>query len=295
MRKLLLVAIAGCVAQLVDGSLGMAYGVTSTTLLLALGVAPVVASASVHLAEVGTTLVSGLAHARFGNVDWHVAGKIVLPGAAGALLGALLLGRLPVHLAKIWVSAFLLCLGCYLILRFLLGRPNARVADPSTKTLAITGGVAGFLDAVGGGGWGPVATPTLMAASRMQPRKVVGTVDTSEFLVSCAASLGFLLSINRGSIAFPLVSCMLAGGLVAAPVAAWLVRHMHPSLLGVGVGGLILLTNAHTVLDAFKVHGVAELTAYTSIGALWLLAAVVAISAVLVERFYYRVQRGLEI
>jgi len=295
MRKLLLVALAGCVAQLIDGSLGMAYGVTSTTLLLVVGMSPVLASASVHLAEIGTILISGLSHAKFGNVDWHVARRIALPGAVGALSGALLLGRLPVHLAKIWVSAFLFCLGCYLILRFLLGRGIPHGADPSTRTLVVTGGVAGFLDAMGGGGWGPVATPTLMVATRMQPSKVVGTVDTSEFLVSCAASLGFLLTINSGGIAFPIVACLLLGGAIAAPVAAWLVRHMHPSLLGVAVGGLILLSNAHTMLETFRLPGVAALTAYLLVGGLWLVALAVASGAVLVERFYSSLQRGLEI
>src|SRR5262245_58179765 len=163
----------------------MAYGVTSTTLLLVSGVAPASASAAVHLAEVGTTLASGVAHWRFGNVNWRVVGRIAVPGAVGAFAGATVLSRLSTESAEPWMSGLLLALGVYILLRFTLIAPPARGGDasPRRRFLAPLGAFAGFVDATGGGGWGPVATPALLASGTMEPRKVIGSVDTSEFLV----------------------------------------------------------------------------------------------------------------
>nr|WP_281372037.1 sulfite exporter TauE/SafE family protein [Modestobacter versicolor] len=245
-----MLALVGLGAQLVDGSLGMAYGVTSTTLLLAIGTNPAAASATVHLAEIGTTLASGVAHWRFGNVDWKVVAKIGLPGAIGAFAGATVLSHLSTEVAAPVMALILLALGLYLLIRFTLrGIDRRNLGKPVRKRfLAPLGLVAGFVDATGGGGWGPVGTPALLASGRMEPRKVIGSIDTSEFLVALAASLGFLFALGNQGIDFAWVAALLIGGLIAAPIAAWLVRHVPPRLLGSLVGGMIVLTNTRTLL-----------------------------------------------
>lgn len=260
MRNLIVLGLVGLAAQLVDGSLGMAYGVTSTSLLLAVGAAPATASATVHLAEVGTTLASGIAHWRFRNVDWGVVLKIGVPGAVGAFLGAQVLSGLSTAAGKPLMSAILLALGLYVLVRFTLRGPRTdRLGTPLRRRfLAPLGLVAGFVDATGGGGWGPVGTPALLASGRMEPRKVIGSIDTSEFLVSSAASIGFLLALGTAGIDARMALALLAGGLVAAPLAAWLVRLVPPRVLGSAVGGLIVLTNVRTILrDGLGLGGTA--------------------------------------
>lgn len=252
MKTLALLALVGLGAQLVDGSLGMAYGVTSTTLLLAIGTNPAAASATIHLAEIGTTLASGLSHWKFGNVDWKVVAKIGLPGAVGAFAGATFLASLSTEVAAPVMSLILLTLGAYILVRFTLrGIDRRNLGKPMrTRFLGPLGLMAGFVDATGGGGWGPVGTPAILASGRMEPRKVIGSIDTSEFLVALAASLGFLLALGDQGIDFAWVAVLLAGGLIAAPIAAWLVRHIPPRMLGSLVGGVIVLTNTRTLLTS---------------------------------------------
>jgi uncharacterized protein len=251
-KTLVLLALVGLGAQLVDGSLGMAYGVTSTTLLLAIGTNPAAASATVHLAEIGTTLASGLSHWKFGNVDWKVVAKIGLPGAIGAFAGATFLASLSTEVAAPVMSLILLALGAYILVRFTLrGIDRRHLGKPMRKRfLGPLGLVAGFVDATGGGGWGPVGTPAILASGRMEPRKVIGSIDTSEFLVAVAASLGFLFALGSQGVNFAWVGVLLLGGLIAAPIAAWLVRHIPPRLLGSLVGGMIVLTNTRTLLKS---------------------------------------------
>ncbi|WP_306205830.1 sulfite exporter TauE/SafE family protein [Actinoplanes sp. RD1] len=250
MRKLILLALVGLGAQLVDGSLGMAYGVTSTTLLLAIGTNPAAASATVHLAEIGTTLVSGLSHWRFGNVDWKVVLKIGVPGALGAFAGATFLSSLSTEAAAPLMSLILLALGLYVFVRFTFqGLPKGNLGKPLyARFLAPLGIVAGFVDASGGGGWGPVGTPAILASGRLEPRKTIGSIDTSEFLVAVAASLGFLVGLGGEGVDAGWAIALLAGGIIAAPIAAWLVRHVPPRVLGAAVGGVIILTNVRTLL-----------------------------------------------
>jgi uncharacterized membrane protein YfcA len=251
-KTLIVLALAGLGAQLVDGSLGMGYGVTSTTLLLALGTNPAAASATVHLAEIGTNLASGLSHWRFGNVDWKVVAKIGVPGAVGAFAGATVLSNLSTEVAAPVMSLILLALGSYLLVRFTLrGIDKRHLSKPMRKRfLAPLGLAAGFIDATGGGGWGPVSTPAILVSGRLEPRKTIGSIDTSEFLVSVAASLGFLFALGDQGIKLLWVVGLLAGGLVAAPLAAWLVRYVPPRLLGAGVGGMIVVTNAKSLLNS---------------------------------------------
>ncbi|NES12184.1 MULTISPECIES: sulfite exporter TauE/SafE family protein [Micromonospora] len=277
MRKLLILALVGLAAQLVDGALGMAYGLTSSTLLLFAGVAPAAASASVHLAEIGTTLAAGVAHWRFGNVDWRVVTRIALPGAVGAFAGATFLSAISTRAAAPWMAAVLFTLGTYLLVRF--SRPlraNRAAGRLRGRFLAPLGLVAGFVDATGGGGWGPVATPALLVSGRLEPRKVIGSVDTAEFVVAGAASAGFLVGLGAEGFLLPTVAALLVGGLIAAPVAAWLVRIVPAQLLGATIGGVIVLTNARTLLRAGELDGPLPAVAYALLGAGWLVALVLA-------------------
>lgn len=279
MQRFVLLALMGLVAQLVDGALGMAYGLTSSTLLLTIGLTPALASASVHLAEVGTTLAAGASHWKLGNVNWRTVRWMALPGGVGAFLGAVVLSSLSAETAKPWVAAFLFCLGGYVLLRFSLLKGKAPVARPlSGRFLAPLGLGAGFLDAAGGGGWGPISTPTLLASGRMQPRQVIGTVDTGEFLVALCASVGFFVALDLNQIALPVVGALLLGGLIAAPIAAWLVRFMHPRLLGTTVGGLILFTNGKTLLNALGVTGEPMVTIFALLALTWVAALAVALA-----------------
>jgi uncharacterized protein len=286
LQRFLLLALFGLAAQLIDGSLGMAYGLTSTTLLLAAGLAPAVASASVHLAEVGTTLASGAAHWKLGNTDWKAVRWLALPGGVGAFAGATVLSNLDGDAARPWISLFLVVLGGYVLVRFAFLGGHIQVREGSLRTplLAPLGLIAGFLDAVGGGGWGPISTPTLLASGRMAPRKVIGTVDTSEFVVALCASAGFLVSLDSSVFAFPVVGALLLGGVVAAPMAAWLVRWLHPRILGAAVGGLIVLTNGRTLLNTLGVEGNPQIATYVGLVAIWAVAIALVVRGIRLER-----------
>ena len=279
MRKLIVLGFVGLLAQLIDGSLGMAYGVTSSTLLLAAGVAPAAASAAVHFSELGTSLVSGASHHKFGNVDWRTVSILAVPGFVGAFLGATLLSNMDAAIAKPVVAVILLSLGFYVVYRFLrLGgaRPTFK-GRPSVAFLAPMGLVAGTLDAVGGGGWGPVGTTSLLSSGRLEPRKVVGSIDTSEFVVAVGASLGFLFGLGSAGINWGYAGALLVGGVIAAPIAAWLVRHLAARVLGTAAGGLIILTNSKTLLEAVGVPGVAVAVTAAVVFVLWISAIVWAV------------------
>ncbi|PZF82239.1 sulfite exporter TauE/SafE family protein [Jiangella anatolica] len=288
MRTLVLLGLVGFAAQLVDGSLGMAYGVTSSTLLLAATANPAAASATVHLAEIGTTLVSGVAHWRFGNVDWKVVAKIGVPGAIGAFVGATLLSRLSTEAAAPVMSLILLALGLYLLIRFTLrGLPVRRDPKPlGRRFLTPLGLVAGFVDATGGGGWGPVGTPAILASGRLEPRKVIGSIDTSEFIVAVAASVGFLIGLGTENIDYAWVAVLLAGGVIAAPIAAYLVRVVPPRVLGSAVGGMIVLTNGRTILrsDWVDAPGGVRAVVYVVVALVWAAALTYSIRAHLAQQ-----------
>ena len=290
MRHLLILALASFFAQLVDGALGMGYGLTSTSLLLAAGIAPAVASASVHAGEVVTTLASGISHWRFGNVDWEVTRRLALPGAVGAFAGALFLSNLPVNLARPAVSAFLLVLGIVVLLRPRPGRtPQDAPARPFPRRLLLPLGLtAGFLDAAGGGGWGPVTTATLMARRNSVARTVVGSVDTSEFLVALGATLGFLPALGWEGVNLTWVAAIVVGGVVAAPLAAWAVRLIPAHVLGRAVGVLIVFSNARVVLGALGV----ELPAALLAASLVVLAAAPAVASRVAGRLAARTAVG---
>lgn len=296
MIQLLSIAVAGFLAQLIDGSLGMGYGVSSTSLLLALGLAPALASASVHLAEIGTSGVSGAAHWRYGNVDWKILLLLGVPGGIGAFLGAVVLANLSLEAARPWVSIVLLILGGVILFRFLHARRTRRApaalhdsapTDNSgaayvasrRRSILLTplGLLGGFLDASGGGGWGPVTTSTLMAGGRLKPRLIIGTVSGSEFIVAVAASIGFLLALGSEGIRWDIVAMMLIGGSIAAPISAWLVKQFDDRALGIAVGLLIIVLNVDRLMLLMGVDGGIVTTArlVAVVGALLIIAALV--------------------
>jgi uncharacterized protein len=275
LRRLVILALIGLAAQLVDGSLGMAYGVTSTSLLLMFGIAPAMASASVHMAEVVTTAASGVSHIRFGNVDKQVVYKLIIPGSIGAFLGAVFLGSIPGDIIKPYVSFFLLILGVFVIYRFLFKfNPQKKPSSKkwTKKQFIPLGFVAGFFDATGGGGWGPIATPVLITGNNMEPRKVIGSVDTSEFAIAVSSTIGFLITLGWSNIHYQWVLALMIGGLIAAPIAAWLVKIIPTNLLGTLVGGIIIITNIRTLLGALDISQIASMYTYLILGFLWIIA-----------------------
>lgn len=252
MRKLLIFAFVGFFAQLIDGALGMSYGLSSSSLLLAYGVAPAVASSSIHMSEIATTAVSGYSHYKFKNIDKSLILPLIIPGSISAFCGAAFLSSLPGDVIKPFVSFFLLLLGVYILVRFLLlnverSKPRPTLS-PKKRFIYPLGFVAGFLDAIGGGGWGPVNTPILLSQKGATPRKVIGTVDTTEFVITTSATLGFILFLGWEEFNWLWVAAFVIGGVVAAPLAAWLVQVIPALILGVLAGGFIVLTNLRTLL-----------------------------------------------
>lgn len=248
MERFLKFAVVGFIAQMIDGSVGMGYGMTSTSLLLATGVAPAIASASVHMAEIVTSFASGTAHWRMGNVDRHVVVPLAIPGAVGGFSGAFFLSRIPATEAKVMVAIILLALGLYVLYRFARQRTTDE-ANPThlrRRFLVPVGLVGGFVDATGGGGWGAITTSTLLAKTG-RPRKVVGSVSLSEFVVTVSATTGFVIALGWEGINFTWFVALVAGGVFAAPIAAALTKIIPAQRLGLMIGGIILLTNARTI------------------------------------------------
>lgn len=281
MGLLLIVLAVGFAAQLIDGSLGMGFGVLSMSLLLAAGVLPAVASATVHIAKIFTAIASGVAHWRFGNVDGRVFLLLGIPGALGGYLGAVVLSNLSLAAARPYVSIVLLVLGVVILTRFLHGRRQRRIAaeaaeadppamndesaaveGPTTATgsarrrpawlLVPLGLFGGFIDASGGGGWGPVTTSTIVASGRLSARTTIGTVNAAELLVALSASAGFLVELGGEGIRWDVTGAMLLGGVLAAIPAAWMVRHINERTLGIAVGALILLLSIDSVLSLLQ-------------------------------------------
>ena len=246
MRKLVLLALVGLAAQLVDGSLGMGYGMTSSSLLLLAGLSPALASASVHLAEIGTTLASGASHWRLGNTDPRLVVRLGLPGAVGAFGGATVLSHLSTRAATPVTASLLILLGTYVLGRFALRPPRgsgSRRSPHGRRLLVPLGVVGGFVDATGGGGWGPVVTTTLLTGGRTAPRTVVGSVGASEFLVTVAASAGFLTGLGTAGISLGIVLTLLVGGLILTTnlrvLLSWAEASAQTGVVLYGVLGVI--------------------------------------------------------
>ena len=242
-------ALAGSIAQLVDGSLGMGFGLTSSTLLLSLGASAAVASAAVHAAEIGTTLASGASHWQRDNIDKDILKIIAIPGGIGAILGATFLSNIDLSGGKIFISTLLLLLGFVLLYRNIFVPATANITEiTNPRYLTFLGATGGFVDAAGGGGWGPIVTPTLLATTQTEPRKVIGTVSAAEFVVAICASVGFLLNITRLDIDWSAVGGLALGGVIMAPIAAKLVSWLPRRQLGIIVAVAIILLNAVRLL-----------------------------------------------
>lgn len=246
-------ALAGGLAQLVDGTLGMGFGVTSATVLLALGVAPATASAATHAAKLPTTLISGLSHWREGNVDTAVLLRVALPGAIGGFLGAVILTSISLEAAKSSMAGLLVFFGLVILVRFGFGFRIIPVpkGGHTARWLSPIGLLGGFVDATGGGGWGPVVTPSLMTVTRHEPRKVVGTTNAAEFVVAVSVSTGFVTGAAHQDIPWLPVLGLVLGGVCVAPIAARLAGRLPHAPMGAMVGGLVILVNAITIIAAF--------------------------------------------
>jgi uncharacterized protein len=243
--ELVLLILVGFFAQLVDGALGMAFGLIATTAMLALGMPPAQASALVHTAEIFTTGASGAWHVFHQNVDWPLTIRLGIAGVAGAVLGAWILSNIDASFMRPFVSIYLLLIGLYILLRatLLSGRP------PRNVWPAPLGFVAGFLDASGGGGWGPVATSWLVGAG-LSPRQAIGSVNTAEFFVTVAAATTFLVELGASSVQ-QLVPLVL-GGLFAAPFGGWVAKRLPARGLMFAVGVLIVVLALWQLARSFK-------------------------------------------
>lgn len=234
-----LLVLAGFVAQLVDGALGMGFGIVGTTLMLSLGLPPAQASAMVHIAEVFTTGASGASHVAHRNVDWRIVRSLAFAGALGGGLGAYALASVDGEMIKPFVVGYLALMGVVILYKT-FRRQQPRPAVPSRR-LPVLGLSGGFLDAVGGGGWGPIVTSTLIGRGE-QPRTVIGSVNLTEFFVTATISATFILTLGLDDIR-PVLG-FIVGGIIAAPLAGLAVRFAPPQVLRTGVGVLIVALSA---------------------------------------------------
>lgn len=239
-QNIIVFIVIGFVAQMIDGALGMAYGVSTTTLLLALGISPAAASASVHLAETFTTGMSGLAHFRFGNINWFLVKRLVIPGVLGAIIGAYILSSIDGEVIKPYVAAYLLAMGALILFKSF----SSTILTEVRTHLIPLGLIGGFLDAIGGGGWGPVVVSTLVARGN-DPRFTIGSVNFVEFFVALAASITFIITI--GIVHWQIILGLAIGGGLAAPLAAYLSKRISTRLLMFIVGVLIILLSLRTL------------------------------------------------
>ncbi len=244
--SLLLFALAGSIAQLVDGALGMGFGLLSSTLLLTLGISSALASTAVHMSEIVTTLASGASHWQERNVDNVMLVRLALPAAVGAFLGAIFLSSIKLSTAKVFISTMLLFLGFLLLYRNLFTSDSSNLIDiTNPRYFSYLGFTGGFVDASGGGGWGPIVTPTLLTTTSLEPKKVIGTVSAAEFIVAVSASLGFLLNVDKIDINWQVVLALAVGGTVTAPMAARIVGRLRRRQLGVLVAAAIIGINGY--------------------------------------------------
>jgi uncharacterized membrane protein YfcA len=239
-------AIIGFLAQFINGSIGMGYGVTSTTFLLSLGIIPAIASSSVHLSGIFTSLISGAAHQKIGNVKKENVLPLAASGSIGGIMGAYVLVFTPVPPLKIIVVAILLILGCLVFYKFTLNGALVKVEKKSKRNLLVLGFIGAFVDAIGGGGWGPIVTSTLIL-NHSEPQEVVGSVNFARFFVTTTITITFIILLGLSGFNWILVAALILGGLIAAPISVLLCKKfLHRDTrkrFGQLVGfGLILLS-----------------------------------------------------
>jgi uncharacterized membrane protein YfcA len=234
--------LVGFIAQLIDGALGMAYGVSSNSFLLGIGVPPAVASASVHMAEVVTTAISGVSHWRLGNLDGKLVKSLLLPGALGAVVGAYILTNVPGDLLKPFIAIYLLIMGVIIVVK---GLNRGHREQKVISHISMLGVVGGFFDAIGGGGWGPIVTSTLVARGN-NPRLTIGSVNFSEFFITFSQSVVFVFTLQLNEY-WKVILGLLIGGAVAAPLAAFVTKRLPVRQLMLLVGALIILLSVRTL------------------------------------------------
>jgi uncharacterized membrane protein YfcA len=244
-EQLLFFMLVGFVAQMIDGALGMAYGVSSTSFLLGLGVPPAMASSSVHVAEVFTSGVSGLSHLKLGNVNKKLFQKLVIPGMLGVIAGAYILTSIDGKIIKPFIAAYLLIMGIVIIRKAF--KKTKVVQEP--KRLAFLAIFGGFMDAVGGGGWGPIVASTLISKGH-NPRYTIGSVNLAEFFIALAGAGTFIALIGVDN--WQIVAGLVLGGIFAAPFAAYLCKKFKPKTLMIMVGVLIICLSIRTIYLAFS-------------------------------------------
>lgn len=237
--------VVGFLAQMIDGALGMAYGVSSNTFLLSLGIPPAAASASVHMAEVVTTGISGFSHWKLGNVNWSLVKRLLIPGVIGGVAGAYLLTAFDGDIIKPYISAYLLIMGLVIIVKAFNMKKEHNENEYHGPKISLLGLVGGFCDAIGGGGWGPVVTTTLVARGK-HPRLTIGSVNFSEFFVTFAESVTFVLALNFFEY-WQIILGLLIGGAIAAPIAAIMAKKLPMKALMIFVGVLIVLLSIRTI------------------------------------------------
>ena len=238
-------AAVGLFAQVIDGALGMAYGITATTFLLSTGVPPATATASVHIAEIFTTGFSGISHWRFGNVDRSLFKRLLIPGMIGAVAGAVFIASVDGKAIKPWISFYLLAMGLYVLSKAFRHIKAHKEHPKHVAGLALTGG---FVDAVGGGGWGPIVTSSLIGTGN-DPRTTIGSVNAAEFFIAIAGGVSFALLI--GITGWHTIAGLVVGGMFAAPFAAWLCKRLSARLLLFLVGALISVISAFNLWKSF--------------------------------------------
>jgi len=235
--------LVGFFAQLIDGSLGMAYGVSSNSFLLAVGVPPAAASAAVHTAEIFTTAVSGFSHWKIGNVDKKFVWGLLIPGVIGAALGAYVLTSVDGNIIKPYIAIYLLIMGARILYKaFTYTHGHGR--DPKPSLLIPLGLVGGAMDAIGGGGWGPIVTSTLISTGHT-PSKTIGSVNFSEFFTTLTAAITFIITLGLTHI--NVILGLLIGGVIAAPLGAMLTKKISPKVIMIIVGALIILLQLRTL------------------------------------------------
>lgn len=247
--SILLYVLVGFIAQIIDGSLGMAYGVSSNTFLLSIGLPPAAASASVHMAEVFTTGISGISHWKLGNIDWKLVKRLLVPGVIGGASGAYLLTSIDGDVIKPFISAYLLIMGVIILVKAFNYKPKPHNGVHTARVSAL-GLVGGFFDAIGGGGWGPIVTTTLVARGK-NARMTIGSVNFSEFFVTLAESITFVLTLSFLGY-WQVILGLLLGGIIAAPLAAVLTKKMPAKVLMFIVGLLIVGLSIRTILLAIN-------------------------------------------
>jgi uncharacterized membrane protein YfcA len=247
-QTLTMAFLVGIIAQMIDGAIGMAYGITATTFLLTQGISPAIASSSIHIAEIFTTGASGLSHWRLNNINKKLFLSLVFPGVIGGIFGVIILSNIDGKIIKPWISVYLVIMGFYIIIKAI--KKKVFVAKISAKKVGPLAFFGGTLDAIGGGGWGPVVTSSLLSSGH-EPKKTIGSVNSAEFFITTTIgfSFVFLMGVNHPEI----IAGLILGGIISAPFAAKITTKLSSKLLMTLVGFVIILLSLISILKNFGI------------------------------------------